>query len=171
MVSGGGSNVPGDRLKARLGLGSGVRAARLVSWSLLLAGLASLGYAGLQGELDVYLVLVVPVVAGSGAWSALGFLATIAGIAGLFWTSATRRMGSGAGRGPQQPPGARREESWEPETSRTGEPERETRGGGVILIGPIPIAWGSDRSTLGWLVAAGVLLTVAAVALTFVLSP
>ncbi len=30
-----------------------------------------------------------------------------------------------------------------------------TRSGGVVLLGPIPIVWGSDRRILPWMVAAG----------------
>lgn len=144
-----------------------MRAARLVSWSLLVAGLASLAYAGLQGDLEVFLLFVVPVVAGTGPWAALGLLAAIAGVAGLLWTAASRRARGGA------PPGGgdlgdRRREGPGASGER-GEGERETRGGGVILLGPIPIAWGSDQPTAGWLVVAGIVLTLAAIALTLLL--
>lgn len=147
-----------------------VRAARLASWALLVAGLAGLAYAGLQGQLDVYLLLVVPVVAGTGPWAALGLLAAIAGLVGLVWTSATGRIG------PRAPPGGspstrggpdRRPEAADEPREETA--ERETKGGGVILLGPIPIAWGSDRSTLTWLVLAALALTLAAIGLTLVL--
>lgn len=149
-----------------------MRAARLASWALLVAGLAGLAYAGLQGQLDVYLLVVVPVVAGTGPWAALGLLAAIAGLAGLFWTSATRGLQGGAAPGgspstrgsPGRPSGS----SDEP---RGEEAKRETKGGGVILLGPIPIAWGSDRSTLTWLVVAALALTLAAIGLTLVLRP
>lgn len=139
-------------------------AARRASWLLLIAGLASVAYAGLQGNLDVYLLLVIPVVTGTGPWAGLGLLAAFAGLVGLFWTAATP---AGLDRGPGRP----RRERPEPgdEEPPVGEESSSTRGGGVILIGPIPIVWGSDRSTTRWLVAAGVLLTLAAIGLTLVL--
>jgi len=136
-----------------------MRGARLAAWMALLAGVASLAYAGLRGDLDVYLLVVVPVVTGTGAWAGMGMLVVVAGLAGLAWTSSTLgsppRPGTG-GASPQRPEQQTREET-------------KTRGGGVILIGPIPIAWGSDRSTTRWLVVAGLALTVAAVVLTLVL--
>jgi uncharacterized membrane protein len=151
-------------MKAGLAAGRAMRFARLASWALLVAGLASLGYAGVNGDVDVFLVFVVPVVAASGPWAGLGLLATVAGAAGLLWTSVSSRIpstGRGPGSGPR-PPGS--------EGSRETR-ETETRGGGVILIGPIPIAWGSDRSTLGWLVAGGIALTLAAIGLALVMRP
>lgn len=143
-------------------------AARIASWGLLVAGLASLTYAGLQGELEVFVLLVVPVVAGSGPWAALGMLAAIAGAAGLVWTAARESARQGPPGGPAGRQAGRTEEA-RPE--REGGHRRETKGGGVILLGPIPIAWGSDRSTLGWLVGLGLLLTLAAVALTLWVQP
>ncbi len=35
---------------------------------------------------------------------------------------------------------------------------RGGRGGGILLIGPIPIIWGSDRESLGWVVLIGLIL-------------
>lgn len=140
-----------------------MRVTRAIAWALVVLGVASLAYAGLQGQLDVFLVLVVPVVTGSGPAAALAMLATIAGVLGLLWTSA-RRMTGGPGGSRSPDPGSR------PQASADSEPgERRTKGGGVILLGPIPIAWGSDRSTLGWLLVGAIVLTVAAIGLTLVL--
>lgn len=142
-----------------------MRAARLASWSLLVGGLASIGYAGLQGDLDVYLLVVVPVVAGTGPWAALGLLGAIVGLIGLAWTGRMHLGGPPGGRGAASEDAVREREGLDRSA------ERQTSGGGVILIGPIPIAWGSDRSALAWLVGLGLLLTVVAVALTFILQP
>lgn len=38
--------------------------------------------------------------------------------------------------------------------------QEEVRGGGVIIIGPIPIVFGSDASTVKWLLVLAILLTV-----------
>lgn len=146
--------------------------ARLISWSLLVAGVASLVYAGLSGDLEVFVLVVVPVVAGTGPWAALGLLATIAGVGGLVWTGATRRVqGRQPPRGRGSPGSPQTGQAGTPEASQRAEGEPETRGGGVILLGPIPIAWGSDRRTVGWLVVAGIVLTVAAIALTLLVRP
>jgi uncharacterized protein (TIGR00304 family) len=139
-----------------------VRAARLGAWIVLLAGLAAIGYAGLQGDLEVYLLVFVPVVAGTGPWAALGLVGVIVGLAGLFWTTASSRM-TRPGEGSPREPGRARQ--------RPEQAERETKSGGVILLGPIPIAWGSDRSSLGWILVAAIVLTVAAIALTLLSIP
>lgn len=139
-----------------------MRAGRLVSWGLLVSGLATLGYAGAVGQLDVHLVVVVPVISGTGPAAALGGLATIAGLAGLFWTAL-----------PRDPPAPGRDRHRTARAPGCDEepPESEVRGGGVILLGPIPIAWGSDRPSLTVLVVLGVLLTLAAIAFTVFVQP
>lgn len=35
---------------------------------------------------------------------------------------------------------------------------RGGRGGGILLIGPIPIIWGTDRESLKWVVLIGLLV-------------
>jgi uncharacterized protein (TIGR00304 family) len=140
-----------------------VRTARALSWTLLVAGLATLVYAGLRGDLDVYLLAVIPVVAGTGPWAAVGLLAAIVGLAGLAWTSATQRLAAGTPPDGSRPGG-------EQAGGRTGDDEAmETKSGGVILLGPIPIAWGSDRPTSLALILAAIVLTGAAIGLTLVL--
>lgn len=47
--------------------------------------------------------------------------------------------------------------------------EAVKRGGGFILIGPLPIVFGTDRSILPFLVLAGVVLTLIAVAIFLLL--
>jgi len=34
------------------------------------------------------------------------------------------------------------------------------KGGGIILIGPIPIVWGSDRSVLKWMLIIGIVFLI-----------
>lgn len=167
-------NVLVDTLKALVNLPVPVRVGRAIAWALLSFGVASLAYAGLKGDLDVFLVVIVPVVTGTGGWAAVGMLATIAGLVALFWTSANREerfTRPPPGRGPRPPDAELEPErpsgdpNQEPSRGDDAAEEAQSRGGGVILIGPIPIAWGSDRSTLGWLVLAGILLSLAAIVL------
>ncbi len=42
------------------------------------------------------------------------------------------------------------------------------RGGGIIMIGPIPIVFGTDSKVLKWLMVLGILLVVFLIVLTFI---
>ncbi len=44
----------------------------------------------------------------------------------------------------------------------------EVRGGGVLLVGPIPIVFGSDAQTAKWLIVLAMVLTILAFTLYFV---
>lgn len=143
-----------------------MRTGRVVSLVALLAGLGLLAWAAVQGDLSVHLFLVVPVVSGSSAPAALGMLLAMGGLVGWVLTgfpAVTRARGPDA-------PDARREHSPDhdrsPGADEPPHPEarRETRGGGIILLGPIPIAWGSDRESLLAVVVAAIVLILVAVA-------
>lgn len=96
-------------------------------WALsaaLLLSSAALGWmAWERGELELYLILIFPVLKAEGAYGAgcllLAFVAAIVALSS-FWTLAPR------------------------EGQKT---ETRTSSGGVVLIGPLPIVWGSDRRT------------------------
>lgn len=93
------------------------------------AGAALLGYAVLSGEARAGVVLVFPLVVGSGPASLAGVLLLFAGLA--LWM-----LGGGA-------PPARGGEAT-PASSELA-PRRRARGGGVVLVGPVPILFASDR--------------------------
>lgn len=136
-----------------------MRTGRAISLTALIAGLALLAYSGVQGDLSVHLVLVIPVISGSGPAAALGMLLAIGGLFGLFWTGMELQgPGPGPGQGPGRPA---------PTAAKAAGPEAtsgsERRSGGIILLGPIPIAWGSGKDGLRWAVALGIVLTVLAV--------
>lgn len=118
-------------------------------------GFALLAYAALQGAVSVHLVLVVPVLTASGPIAAMGALSAIGGLIAWLWIGfADAVEAPEPADEPSRPPDG-------PE--RASEPS--TRGGGVLLLGPIPIAWGTERgSLLTVIVAATVLLVVALVA-------
>lgn len=144
---------------SRAAVGTG----RILSILALVAGAGLLGYSALQGDLSVHLILVIPVISGSGPAAALGMLLTIGGLFGVLWTGLPLQ---GPGPGSGGPPGAGPHGPTPTTAEAPGhEPTRGsgTRSGGIILLGPIPIAWGSGKDGLRWAVLLGVLLTVLAV--------
>lgn len=140
-----------------------MRTGRVVSGLALLAGLGLLAWAAIRGDLSVHLFVIVPVVSGSSGPAALGMLLVMGGLVGwlLMGSPGRGRAPGGSQPSTRPPPGEQASEgSGPPPSDETG---RDTRGGGIILLGPIPIAWGSDReSLLGVVVAAIVLILVAA---------
>lgn len=124
--------------------GRAMRPLALAAAALLLAGVALLGYAAAEGDVTVALVLVFPVILGTGPWAFLGGLLLIAGVIAGFAAYSGRVLRPGpqyeysyhAGRGEV------RTERW-PEEEPPPAPER--KAGGFVLIGPIPIAFGSTR--------------------------
>lgn len=132
-----------------------MRPLRLAALASLLAGLALLGYAVVEGEARVGLFLIFPYLVGTGGKAALGML-LLFGAAVMWAHSATRGTAPPAGEllGGDAPPGEARV-------------ERRSGSGGVVLLGPIPIVWGSDRRILPWMVAAGAALLLLGLLLTF----
>lgn len=127
---------------------------RLAAFALIALGVALLLVAAARGDVRVGFFLVIPFVAGTGLLPFLGTLALMAGVLMLF-------LGAAA-------PHARRDV--QPEAGAAWEPGRERSSGGVILLGPIPIVWGSDRRILPWMVAAGVLLLALSLGVGWLLS-
>lgn len=135
----------------------------------LLAGLGLLAWAALRGDLAVHLFVVVPVVSGTSGPAALGMLLAMGGLIGWVLTGfqgeATRPGDSrSSARPPPDDPASGG--SGPPPSEETG---RDTQGGGIILLGPIPIAWGSDRESLLGIVIAAVVLMVVAVGVLYYL--
>lgn len=109
-------------------------ALRLVFLLAILVGGGLLAVAVATGQAEVGLLLVVPFVVGSGPLPFVGTLLLFFGMVGFFLGTA-RRVTSPTGR-------ARSDAG----TSRAAE-EPRTEGGGLIMIGPVPIVVGSDRRT------------------------
>lgn len=122
---------------------------RVAALAALVAAAALLVLAAQRGQLRVGLLLFIPFLVGQGVLAFAG--AALLMLALVLWFLGTPMR-------PLAPPGA----EW---AERGPAPERETRHGGVVLLGPIPIVWGSGRA-LPWMVAAGVLLLALALALT-----
>jgi uncharacterized membrane protein len=115
------------------------------------AGLACLSYAASQGQANVGVALVVPFVVGTGPWASVGVL--LLGLAMVlgFAAVSTRAVGEAPGKPTPDAPAS-------PESSG---PPPARKVGGFILLGPIPIAFGTTRGlALAMLAAALVMLAV-----------
>lgn len=147
---------------------------RMLALVLLLAALGVLGYAFSVGQLNVALFLIFPVFYGTGFLPLLGMLLLFAAF--IAWASSSfagMRAGDYGDAYASDPP-VRRYGSSGPETVDVGrgheeeKPRRRVRGGGLVMIGPIPIVFGSDRGVVKGLLILGLILTVAAVLLMLV---
>jgi uncharacterized protein (TIGR00304 family) len=121
----------------------------------VLAGIALIVTSVATGGTRVYLVVVIPVLAGASVGFLVGVALLIAGFVGIAFGGAMRMATA--------PPDEERPES-APEAARA-------RSGGVVLIGPIPIFYGDARQ-IGdryyWLaLGAGIALFTAVIALVY----
>ncbi len=117
---------------------------------LVLLGAALVILAVLLGQMNVGFVLfVIPVVYGSSILGLLGAGLIVLGVFVFFWAGV-----SSAPRGEGEVENA------------GGQPTAKREIGGVVLIGPIPIVFGSsNRAALYAMIAAGVLVTLLLLAL------
>lgn len=105
----------------------------LLGASLLVLGIAVLLVALAEGDASVALVVIIPIVYGGGALLVLAILLIFAGFLLLSLSSVQRVRQEG-------PP---------------ADNEVKKEFGGVVLIGPIPIVFGSARALRGtWAMAA-----------------
>ncbi len=127
---------------------------RMLHFSLLLilAGLALLFYAVVIGEATVSLFIIFPVIYGSGPYSLLAILLLVVGIILLFfsplWEIKYGKYGVD-------------EEYTHTDANPynfQGQRENKTKYGGVILIGPIPIIFGSDKNMMTISILAAILM-------------
>lgn len=128
------------------------RALRVLALALL-AGAVAAGAAGLAtGQLEVALLLVFPIVYGTGPLGLLAVLLLIGAMLAWF-ASGVAAFRELEPRAPSQPRAA-----------DAGE-RQGARHGGVVLLGPIPIVWGSDPRTALWVALAALALALVAFAL------
>lgn len=118
---------------------------RWVPAALFACGVALIALAVATGEADVSLVVIFPVFSGSSLMFVTGVLLMIAGFVAFFFG-----MFGAFARGVPDT------ESKNAEGEPRGRIER--RYGGVVLIGPVPIAFGSDRRTATIMLVIGVVL-------------
>jgi uncharacterized protein (TIGR00304 family) len=124
-----------------------VRPLTVLAWSLVAVGAALLAAAAARGEATVFLVFVVPVFQSSSPLALLGVAALFAGFLLGFWSLSLATL-AGEGRPPEPPSPAPREPALRP----------RKRFGGVILLGPIPLVFASDRRLAAWMLVLGLAL-------------
>ena len=123
----------------------------LVPIGLLVAGAVAIADAVVRGGASLLVVVVLPVVTGSSTEFLLGVVLLFGGFLSLPWLFAE------AGLPPTEP--------------ASGAASPSTGGGGLVLIGPVPIFFGGwrtvSRRTRWWVALAGavVLVTILAVAI------
>ena len=128
---------------------------RLIRWlgpASFLAGVLTMAFAVARGEANVYLVLVIPVVVGTGPLAFLGVFLVFAGFLLTFLLWPFRPDAEPGGRVvlPASPEGAPPARRW----------------GGVLFLGPIPVIFGSDPRMTRTMLLIGVVLFLALVVLT-----
>jgi len=117
--------------------------------AVFLAGVACVATAVATGEAEVNLVVIIPVLSGSG-WlfllgTALIIMSFLVGFAVLALSGTDRAVDfADQSVAPPQPA-----------------VERKTHYGGVVLIGPVPIAFGSDKRTAIVMLLLGVAMAIA----------
>lgn len=114
----------------------------LLALALLLSALAVLGYAYAMGQLRVALFLIFPVFYGSGLLPLVGVLLLVAAAFAGFTAGIPRH-----------------EQGTDPPAVEEGPREEpRVRGGGLVMLGPIPIVFGSDRGIVKGLLVLGIAL-------------
>ncbi len=121
---------------------------------LAICGLVLMGYSVASGEGSASVVLFIPVFHGSGLLAFLGVLSIMAAVFLVFVGFMIQAGG---------PEGY--EDRQAPQTTRP-KAQKTVKGGGVVLIGPIPIIFGSDAKTTAILIILAVVLIIT-VALLF----
>jgi uncharacterized protein (TIGR00304 family) len=118
--------------------------------SMFVAGLALIISAVATGEAEVSLFLIFPVFSGSSALFLLGtVLIVLSFIVGFLMLAMGQLELQAAGTWPQTSRG----QSAEPEPGKK-------RYGGVVLIGPVPIAFGSSRSIALFMLVLGIVVAI-----------
>jgi uncharacterized protein (TIGR00304 family) len=115
---------------------------------MFVAGLALIATAVAAGEADVSLVIIFPVFSGSSLGFLLGVLLIVSSFIVGFILMATDNEK------PEERTGAASD------AMSSSEPRSRTEYGGVILLGPIPIAFGSNKRMALIMLVAGVILAI-----------
>jgi uncharacterized protein (TIGR00304 family) len=133
-----------------------MRPIAFVPIGLLAAGLSLVVVSVANGEADVSLVVIFPVISGSGFLFLIGVALVVMGILSGFMLIVASTQGSTL-----DPD----DSSWSDAGGRAG--EKGSKYGGVVLIGPVPIVFGSDAriAYVMLAVAVGIVILVLALAL------
>lgn len=116
--------------------------------AMFLAGVAAIAFAVATGEADVSLIIIFPVFSGSSLLFLVGTLLLISSFISGFALMATE-YGEPLDKADIAP-------------KKTGNGSRKSRTefGGVVLVGPIPIAFGSDKRMAMIMLIVGIVLAV-----------
>jgi uncharacterized protein (TIGR00304 family) len=112
-------------------------AMRIRMWlplAIFIGGIVAVAAAVASGEADVSLIVIFPVFTGSSGLFILGISLIILSFFASFGVLA------------MAPPDSQRQDLEQPLQPIQRDSRRETKYGGFVLIGPIPIAFGSDKS-------------------------
>ncbi len=118
--------------------------------AVFLAGVACIVAAAATGEAEVQLFIIFPLISGTSWLFVLGVVLIVASFI-LGFVLAASGMQEDEPVAPHAP-GAGQSREVE------GAPKKTTRYGGVVLIGPIPIVFGSDRNTAMIMLALAIIL-------------
>ena len=134
-----------------------VSCVRLIRWvgpASFVAGVLMMALAVAQRQANVYLVLVIPVIVGTGPLAFLGIILVFAGflLTFLLWPARLVEDPGNRDAAPTSPAGAAPARRW----------------GGVLFLGPIPVIFGSDPRMARTMLLIGVILFLALVALTVI---
>jgi uncharacterized protein (TIGR00304 family) len=134
-----------------------VRAPQLLGPAILVGGLLTLALAVMRGDASLYLVVIVPVVVGTGPLALLGILFVFAGFFLTFflWNAGTPLPLVAPMEVPETPAA---------DVAEHVPPKR--RWGGVVFLGPIPLVFGSDPQMTRLMLVLGGILFLALLALT-----
>jgi len=105
-----------------------------VAGALFISGILMIVFSIMRGEGSAGFALFVPFFYGTGPFAMLGVLLIFLGIVALFTSFVRGAMN------------AMPDEEGEVEAERPEKAGPSVRGGAVIMIGPIPIVFGSDRA-------------------------
>lgn len=128
-----------------------MRQRAIIPIGLFVAGIACIAAAVLSGEADVSLFLIFPVFSGSSGLFLLGTaMIVFSFVTGFLFLMMGQLELAG--------------ETVYTDTARAtrGTPDGKPRYGGVVLIGPVPIAFGSDRAVALAMLVIGIVVAIAA---------
>lgn len=121
---------------------------------ILFAGLALLAWAVSSGDADFYLVVIVPVISGTGPVFAAGVLLFMLGLVVTFMGLSLRSLEAmDRMEGTRPRPGAG---PVDVPRGSTPPPGGGTEFGGVIFLGPVPIVFGKGPGTGRWMLIASI---------------
>jgi uncharacterized membrane protein len=136
---------------------------RLLGLLLLAAGLALIAASVATGQGQVFLLLFIPIYAGTGVLGFLGILVVFLGFFLMTLGSAWRGVPVPVATVPEVAPPAGIDAPAAP-------PSPPAKYGGVVMLGPIPIVFGSDAKIAKWMMVLGLILAALVVAAFLLLS-